>query len=265
MIASLSRIVAMMHRYTLLLASSWPRLLELAYWPMMQIFVWGTLQLYLSEQFSSFAKISGTLVGGVLLFDVLVRGQLGLSVTFLEETWSNNLGNLLMSPLRPIELVAAMMAMSLARTLIGLAPVTLVAIFLFDFNVYQLGFWLLAFFLNLIATSWAIGLIVSGLVLRHGAAVESLAWSVVFALLPLCCVYYPVSILPQWVQPISLCLAPTYVFEGLRAVLLERTFHAELMWRALGLNTLYLAAAFWGFLRLLESARASGSLLADGG
>ena len=112
MIASLRRIAGMTQRYWRLLVSSWPRVLELVYWPMMQILVWGTLQIYLSEQFSNFAQISGSLVGGVLLFDVLVRGQLGLSVTFLEEMWSNNLGNLLMSPLRPGELVASMLLMS---------------------------------------------------------------------------------------------------------------------------------------------------------
>jgi ABC-2 type transport system permease protein len=264
MIASLLRVAAMTQRYSLLLVSSWPRLLELVYWPMMQILVWGTLQLYLSERSSSFAQISGTLVGGVLLFDVLVRGQLGLSVTFLEETWSSNLGNLLMSPLRPVELVASMMVMSVLRALMGLAPVTVAAFFLFDFNIYRLGYCLVPFFVNLILTSWAIGLIVSGLVLRHGAAAESLAWSLVFALLPLCCVYYPVSVLPEWLQPISLALAPTYVFEGLRAMLLDNTFRADLMWRAVALNALYLAAALYGFLRLLESARASGSLMSGG-
>jgi len=264
MIASLLRVAAMTQRYLLLLASSWPRLLELVYWPMMQILVWGTLQFYLSERSSSFVEISGTLVGGVLLFDVLVRGQLGLSVTFLEETWSNNLGNLLMSPLRPVELVASMMLMSVVRAVIGLLPVTLVAIFLFDFNVYQLGFALLPFFLNLVVTSWAIGLFVSGLVLRHGAAAESLVWSLVFALLPLCCVYYPVGVLPEWLQPVSLALPPTYVFEGLRAMLLENAFRADLMLRAFALNALYLAAALYGFLRLLRSARASGSLLSSG-
>jgi len=261
MIASLRRIAGMTQRYWRLLISSWPRVLELVYWPMMQILVWGTLQIYLSEQFSNFAQISGSLVGGVLLFDVLVRGQLGLSVTFLEEMWSNNLGNLLMSPLRPGELVASMLLMSLVRTLIGLAPVCIVALLVFNFNVFQLGPGLALFFLNLLATSWAIGLLVSGLVLRYGVAAESLAWSLVFALLPVCCVYYPVYVLPEWLQPLSLALAPTYVFEGLRGMLFERSFQADLMLRAASLNALYLAAAYFGFLRLLKGARDSGSLL----
>ena len=125
----------------------------------------------------------------------------------------------------------------------------------FNFNVFQLGPGLALFFLQSPATSWAIGLLVSGLVLRYGVAAESLAWSLVFALLPVCCVYYPVYVLPEWLQPLSLALAPTYVFEGLRAMVFERSFQADLMLRAASLNALYLAAAYFGFLRLLKGAR----------
>src|SRR5690606_22433297 len=111
----------------------------------------------------------------------------------------------------------------------GLGPVTVLAIALFDFNIYSFGLMLVVFFLNLILTSWAIGLFVCGLVVRNGLGAESLAWSLIFLLLPLCCVYYPVDILPGWLQVFSYALAPTYVFEGMRALLLDGTIRLDLM------------------------------------
>jgi ABC-2 type transport system permease protein len=261
MISSLTRICGMTLRYWFLLRASWPRLLELVYWPTMQIIVWGLLQLYLSEQASTFAEISGTLVGGVLLWDVLLRGQLGFSISFLEEMWSRNIANLMTSPLRPLEFAVSLMVMSLVRLLIGLLPVTVIAMVFFGFNIYGLGWALPAFLANLVLTSWAIGLLVSGLVLRNGLGAESLAWSLIFVLLPLTCVYYPVSTLPIWLQPVSWALAPTYVFEGLRSVLIDRIFRPDLMLTALKLNLVYLSVGFCAFLVLLRGARQKGTLL----
>jgi ABC-2 type transport system permease protein len=264
MSSSLGRVGAMTLRYWYLLRSSWPRLLELVYWPTMQMLVWGFLQLYLARNTSSLAHISGTLIGAVLLWDVLFRGQLGFSMSFLEEMWSRNIANLMMSPLRPVEFVAALMLMSLIRLAIGMLPVTALALVFFGFNIYALGFALAAFFANLVLTSWAIGLLVSGLVLRNGLGAESLAWSLMFLLLPLCCVYYPVETLPAWLQPVSWALAPTYVFEGLRAALLAHEFRGDLMLAALALNGVYLGLGLGAFVLLLRSARQKGSLLAMG-
>src|SRR2546426_8603181 len=103
------------------------------------------------------------------------------------------------------------MTMSLIRLAIGMLPVTFLAIAFFGFNLYALGLALAAFFVNLILTSWAVGIFVSGLVLRNGLGAESMAWTIMFVLLPLACVYYPVAVLPSWLQPIAWALPPTYV------------------------------------------------------
>jgi ABC-2 type transport system permease protein len=85
-----------------------------------------------------------------------------------------------------------------------------------------------------------------------------------FILLPLCAVYYPVAVLPPWVAAISWCLPPTYVFEGMRALLLHHAFRGDLMIEAFGINLVYLAAAGFTFRWLLERARIAGTLLSDG-
>ena len=168
------RIGAMILRYWYLLMSSWPRLLELLYWPALQIITWGFLQNYISQNAGFFARAGATFIGGVLLWDILFRGQLGFSISFLEEMWSRNLANLMISPLKPIEFVLAMMAMSIVRLVVGMVPVTLLAMGFFGFNLYGMGFALAAFFLNLILTSWSVGVFVSGVkqnvVMKSGCA-----------------------------------------------------------------------------------------------
>jgi ABC-2 type transport system permease protein len=258
------RVGAMVLRYTYLLRSSWPRLLELVYWPAVQMFMWGFLQLYIGENAGFFARAGGMFIGAVLLWDILFRGQLGFSISFLEEMWSRNMGNLMISPLRPLEFVAALMIMSVIRLAIGMVPVTLLAVAFFGFNLFGLGLALVAFFINLILTSWAVGILVSGLVLRNGMGAESLAWTVMFVLLPLTCVYYPVATLPVWLQYLAWLLPPTYVFEGMRALLLDQTFRADLMLQAFALNVVVFAAAVIGFMQLLKSARRHGSLMQMG-
>jgi len=258
------RVAAMMLRYWYLLRSSWPRLLDLVYWPTVQMLTWGFLQYYIATNAGFFARAGGTFIGAVLLWDILFRGQLGFSISFLEEMWSRNIGNLMMSPLRPSEFITALMVMSVVRLSIGAVPVTLLAIAFFGFNLYALGLALVAFFFNLMLTSWAIGIFVSGLILRNGMGAENFAWSIMFLFMPLTCVYYPVTTLPVWLQPVAWLLPPTYVFEGMRSLLIDKVFRPDLMLDALGLNLVLFAAGVAGFLALLRSARRHGSLMQTG-
>jgi ABC-2 type transport system permease protein len=261
---SFRRIGAMILRYWYLLLSSWPRLLELMYWPILQVITWGFLQSYIAQNAGFFARAGGTLIGAVILWDILFRGQLGFSVSFLEEMWARNLGNLMMSPLKPIEFLAALMVMSLIRLALGVIPMILLALYVFHFNFFGLGLPAIAFFCNLIFTSWALGIFVSGLVLRNGLGAESIVWTLMFALLPFACVYYPVKVLPPWLQHVAWSLPPTYVFEGLRSLLSDHVFRADLMVSALAINAVLLIASFAAFIGLLNSARRHGSLLGGG-
>ena len=261
---SLRRVAAMVLRYWYLLRSSWPRLLDLIYWPAVQMLMWGFLQLYISQNAGFFARAGGTFIGAVLLWDILFRGQLGFSISFLEEMWSRNLANLMISPLRPVEFVMALVIMSVIRLAISTIPVALLAIAFFGFNLFGLGLALAAFFVNLLLTSWAIGIFVSGLVMRNGLGAENMAWTIMFIFLPLTCVYYPVAVLPGWLQVVAWSLPPTYVFEGMRALLIDHVFRPDLMVQSLGLNVLFFTAGAAAFLALLKSSRRHGSLMQGG-
>jgi ABC-2 type transport system permease protein len=135
---------------------------------------------------------------------------------------------------------------------------------LFHFNLYSIGLPLIAFFCNLIFTSWSVGIFVSGLVLRNGLGAESIVWTLMFGLMPLACIYYPVTVLPHWLQYVAWTLPPTYVFEGMRALLIDHVFRTDLMVSALAINAVLFMASFAIFLALLRSARRHGSLIGGG-
>ncbi len=263
---SARRVSAMVRRYWYLLRSSWPRILDLIYWPTVQMLMWGFLQVYVSQNAGGglFARAAGVFIGSVLLWDILFRGQLGFSISFLEEMYSHNLANIMMSPLRPVEFIGALMIMSVVRLSIGMIPVSLLAIAFFGFNLWSMGLALAAFFANLLLTSWSVGIFVAGLLLRNGLGAESMAWTIMFLFLPLTCVYYPVAVLPHWLQYVAWALPPTYVFEGMRTLLIDHVFRADLMAEALAFNVVLFATASYAFLKLLQSARVQGTLLQTG-
>ena len=262
--ASLRRIVAMVRRHWYVTLASGPRVAELIFWPLVSMLTWGFLQTYLARTTNLAAHAAGLFVGGVLLWDILVRSQLGFAVAFLEEIWSRNLGHLMMSPLRPFELVASLVLVSLLKLCVAMVPVAVLAYLFFGFNLLSLGVAFAAFFANLIFFSWALGMVSTGAVLRWGVAAESIAWLIVFLLMPLSCVFYPVATLPTWLQAVALALPATHVFEGLRALVMTQTFNSDDMLRALALNAIYVAAGYGLFRHLLDSARRNGTLVQIG-
>lgn len=258
---SANRIWGMIYRHLCLYKHSWPRMLELVYWPTLQMCIWGFTTSYLiSRGNSPAAVVGGALLGGVLLWEVTLRSQMGVAITFLEELWSRNLGHIFVSPIRPWELIAAQLGVSLLRTLFGVLPAIGLAWLLYAFDLFAMGPILVLFFVLLIVMGWWIALAVVSIILRHGLGAEVLAWSVTFGLAPLSAVFYPVSVLPAAVRPIALALPSTHVFEGMRAALAGETRWDHLA-AAAGLNVIWALAATALFAWQFHRARDRGALL----
>jgi ABC-2 type transport system permease protein len=256
------RIWGLMYRHLALYRRSWPRLLELMYWPVLQMLVWGFVTAWLAGVQNNTASVTaGVLLGGVLLWEVTLRSQMGFAISFLEEIWSRNLGHIFVAPLRPTELVAGLVAMSILRTAIGVGPAILLAFLLYGFGIWTLGPALVLYFTALMAMGWAVALGVTALILRHGAGAEALAWGVLFGLAPFSAVFYPVSVLPAWLQPISLAIPATHVFEGMRAALLQGQPAWDHLASAFGLDLIWLGLAAWLFMAQFQAARVRGALM----
>ncbi|TQF77969.1 ABC transporter permease [Elioraea sp. Yellowstone] len=261
MTGAFRRIWGLVYRHLALYRRSWPRLVELAYWPVLQMCIWGFVTEFMVRQSGWAAAASGVLIGAVLLWEVCLRSQMGFAISFLEEVWSRNLGNLFVAPIRPWELVGGLVAMSVLRMLAGIVPAILLAWALYRFDILAIGPALPLFFANLMAMGWAVALAVTAMVLRYGAGAEALAWSVLFGLAPLSAVFYPVAVLPPWLQPVALAIPATHVFEGMRAALLEGRFAAGNLASAAALNLAWLGAAGALFTAVFRTARRKGLLL----
>lgn len=262
---SMGRIAAMFLRYFYILRGSPVRLVEILYWPTLQVVLWGFISRYFaSSQATGLDYVLGTLLGGVMLWDLMFRAQIGISTAWLEELWSRNLGHLFISPLRPLELWCAMILFSVFRALLGSVPAALIAIPFYGFSIFDLGFPLLLFFLNLLFMGWWLGFFIMSVLIRVGPAAESMAWAFPFLLAPLSAVYYPVSILPEWLQKVALILPSSHVFEGLRALVRQGVLDAQHMWAAFLLNCAYTALALVCLGLALNYARREGTLLQTG-
>lgn len=265
MTGPLRRIGAMVMRHVYVLRSSWPRLLELLYWPTVQVILWGFISSYMATQTSLLAQAGGLFLSAILLWDMLFRYQLGVSLAFMEEMWSRNLGHLFVSPLRPWELVASMFVVSLIRTGIGVVGAAVMAYLFYGFSILAaLGPALAAFVGCLLLFGAALGLIISALILRLGLAAESLAWGVIFLLQPLSGVFYPIAILPGFLHPVAWALPSAWIFEGMRAVLLEQRVEPSLLAGALVADFCWMAIAAVVFVLLFRQARDRGLLLQVG-
>jgi ABC-2 type transport system permease protein len=262
--ASLRRVRALVRRHAYLLLKSWPRLVSMMYYPTVTMVLWGFVTRYLAPTNSFLQSAPGFFIGAVLLWDVLFRGQLGVSLTFIEEMYARNVGNLFVSPLRLYELIIGQLTMSLIRALIGVGGACIFAYLLFRYSIFSLGFALIAFFANLTVFGWAIGLAVSAMILRWGLGAEELAWAAIFLFAPVSGVYYPIGVLPPALQAIAHALPSAYVFEGMRGVLLRGEFSWTQWLTAFELNVAYLAAGCALFAWAVRHARDRGLLLQMG-
>jgi ABC-2 type transport system permease protein len=258
----LRRIWGLVYRHICVYRGSWPRLVDLAYWPVLQMVIWGfTSHFFASRLGNAGAMTVGMLLGGVLLWEMALRSHLGFAVTFMEEIWSRNLGHIFISPLRPWEMLSALTVMSMLRMVLGVLPAALLAWGLYEFNLLSIGPVLLLFAINLMVMGWWIALGCISLILSQGGGAESLVWSMLAGLTPFACVYYPVAVMPHWLQPFALALPAAHVFEGVRAAL----GHGVILWGhlawAAGLNLAWLGAAGALFMQQFNAARRNGALM----
>src|SRR5260370_38482286 len=156
------------------------------------------------------------------------------------------------------------MGLAVIRSLIGVVPSALLAIPLFHYSIFAIGLPLVIFYAVLMMTGWAVGLLMCAMLIRFGRAGESFDWASIFVLAPICGVYYPISTLPSWLQPISWALPPTYVFEGMRSIMLDHVFRTDYLMSALLLNVVYIAVGLTAFLIAFYQARKRGQLLQTG-
>lgn len=258
------RIWGLMLRHYYLHSGSWPRIVEMLYWPVINMATWGFTSSYLVQKFTDTTIISSTLVASVLLVEVFVRVATTMLMLFLEEIWSRNLGHLFATPIKFGEYACGIVTVCFIRTTIALTPAILLAKFLFGFSLFGLGWPVAAYIVLLAFNGCWYGLLIISLLLRYGLAAEWMAWMSTWLLIPIIAPYYPVSVLPHWLQLISHSLPATYVFECVKAQINQQGVDGHNLLIALGLNVIYFIGASLVFWLAYRGAQKRGGLLQVG-
>ncbi len=258
------RVAAIVFRHMVLYKRSLARLMEIFYWPVLDLLVWGFVTVYLQRSEVQLPHVVSFLLGALILWDVLFRSQQGVSVSFLEEIWSRNLLNLFVSPLSPAEFLAGTMVVSIFKVAASALVAALLALSLYAFNLTDIGISLIPFMINLIMMGWAIGIFTTAVILRYGQKAEILAWGLAFLFQPVAAVFYPVSVLPPVLQRVAAFVPASHIFEGMRAVIDTGRIPTTDLAIATGLNLAYLAAASVFFNVMFRAVKRRGLLVRVG-
>ena len=258
---NLNKMYGLFLRHFYLIKGSLPRILDLIYWPTIQIILWGFISKFFSIYSDYFNNTVGIILTCAILYDILFRSSISFNMLFLEEIWSRNFTNLFIAPLRLKEIILSLIFTALIRTLIGLVPAIILTSPLFGVSILNLGLPLLLLFLNLYIFGVTIGLFVSSGLLRFGPSFENIAWSSLFLLAPLGCIYYPLEILPDFFQFIAKALPLVYIFDEARNILLNSTINYENLITAYLLTSIYLCCGIALFYLSFLKARIKGTLM----
>jgi ABC-2 type transport system permease protein len=216
------RMWAVARRHAYVLYRSPHRMFDVSVWPIVDTVLFGSLGVFFARQGgpSSTAQAGvGYLLSGIVLWHVVYQAQISVSTGFMEETWTRSLLSLMVTPLKELELVAGIAMFGLVKLVMGVGVVAVAAFFLYAFDVTALGLGLVPVIAILLMGGWAIALIVIGLTLRFGNGAEVLAWGIMFVVMPLGGVFYPVEALPGFMQPLSRLLPTTHAFAAGRALI----------------------------------------------
>ncbi len=258
---SYNRILGLFLRHFYLIKSSFPRILDLIYWPTIQIILWGFISKFFTTYSDYYNNTVGVILSCAILYDFLFRSSISFNMLFLEEIWSRNFTNLFIAPLRISEIIISLVLTALLRTLIGLVPAILITSPLFGISILDLGAPLFLLFFSLYAFGITLGLFVSAGLLRYGPAFENIAWSSLFLLAPLGCIYYPIEILPEFFQTVAKFLPLVYIFEEARSILVNNVVDYSNIKSAIYLNIFYLCLGISLFYYSFSKARDKGTLI----
>ena len=248
-------------RHIYLIRNSFPRILDLIYWPSVQVFLWGFISEFFTINSSYYNNTVGVILTAAILYDFLFRSSISYNMMFLEEIWSRNFTNLFIAPIKISEIIAALTMTAIFRTLIGLVPAVLVAIPLFGVSIFNLGIPLIFLLIALYIFGITLGLLVTAGLLRFGPSFENIAWASLFFLAPLGCIYYPIEILPNILQIVAKALPLVHIFEEMRSILIDQTVNVTDIIKSILISIAYFILGVAVFYVSYYGAKKKGTLI----
>ena len=256
-----NKIFALSLRHLYLIKGSFPRILDLIYWPTVQIFLWGFISKFFTLNSSYYDNTVGIILSAAILYDFLFRSSISYNMMFLEEIWSRNFTNLFIAPIKISEIISALTFTAILRTLIGLVPAVIISIPLFGVSILKIGTPLIFLLLTLYIFGVTLGLLVTSGLLRFGPSFENIAWASLFFLAPLGCIYYPIEILPEWLQTIAKLLPLVHIFEEMRNILIDNIVNYFQILKAFLISLVYFVIGVMIFYISYSGAKKRGTLI----
>ena len=256
-----SKIYALGLRHLYLIMNSFPRVLDLIYWPTVQIFLWGFISKFFTLNSEYYNNTIGVILTAAILYDFLFRASISFNMMFLEEIWSRNFTNLFIAPIKISEIIASLTITAILRTLIGLVPAVIIAVPLFGVSILKLGLPLIYLLLSLYLFGISLGLLVTAGLLRYGPSFENIAWASLFFLAPLGCIYYPIEILPEVLQLIAKGLPLVHIFEEMRNILINNVVSYSNIFKSTLISIFYFSFGVIVFYLSYFGAKKRGTLI----
>jgi len=256
-----NQIYALSLRHIYLISSSLPRIIDLIYWPAVQIFLWGFISKFFTLNSDYYSNTVGVILTAAILYDFLFRASISYNMMFLEEIWSRNFTNLFIAPIKISEIITSLTLTAILRTLIGLVPAAILAIPFFGVSIFELGVPLFFLLLSLYIFGVTLGLLVTSGLLRFGPSFENIAWASLFFLAPLGCIYYPIEILPESLQIIAKALPLVHIFEEMRNILLNNSVNSLEIVKSILISMVYFIIGVTIFYMAYYGAKEKGTLI----
>jgi ABC-2 type transport system permease protein len=255
---SITRIYAIFLRQVYLIRGAATRFVQIFTWIIMDIMLWGFISKYLGGVANAGFSFVPVLLGAVLLWDFLIQVMQGVTMSFFEDVWSRNFLNIFATPLRISEYVVGLVLTGIARSILALAVMLVLASLIFGFSAFVYGASLAIFLLILFLSGIALGIFGISIVLRLGPAAEWFVWPIPAFLSPFVGVFYPLSVLPSWMQFVGKLLPPSYVFAGVRSIVSGGPFPAANLFWGILLALIYIVIAYITFANVYRKAVRTG-------
>ena len=237
------------------------RLTDMIWWPVLDIILWGFFTLYLTHGKGLQPSIVSLMLGAAILWTMFYSFQRDMAVGFIDELWSRNLINLFSTPLTVSEYMVGLIIVNLLKVMFGLVASSAIAWAAYSFDILP---WLpkfIPYMANLLLFALALGIAITGMIFRYTTKIQTLAWSFAGLLMPVSCIFYPISSLPKWLQTVAWMMPTAHSFEGMRDVMAGKGFSPLHFWWGAGLNVVYFALAIAFFIWIFEKARNRGLLV----
>lgn len=234
------RIYAIVLRFFYAFKYNLERITDAFYWPVIELFTWGLTSHFIQTLFPNSPQVILIFLSGLMLNFILWRGQYEITINLLNDIWNRNMINIFGAPLKFSEWISAFVILSVIKALVTFVFASLVAFFLYQYQILTFGLYLVPFIILLLMTSWWLGFFISALIFIIGRKVEAFAWTLGALIAPFSAVFYPVSVLPPWAQEVARFIPTSYVFEGAREVVATGKLNPQKIYISFFLSLIYI-------------------------